>query len=137
MYFQCRIYLLFGVKLTLKSGWNSYLVLHILLLIYSLTGVCSKLAGRSVFLSPSFFLWYGTMIFIMAIYAVGWQQILKRLPLSTAFANKAATLVWSVVFGVLFFQEQLKLNQIVGCIVAVTGVVIFMLPGKEEKKDDE
>ena len=77
------------------------------------------------------------MIFIMAIYAVGWQQILKRLPLSTAFANKAATLVWSVVFGVLFFQEQLKLNQIVGCIVAVTGVVIFMLPGKEEKKDDE
>jgi len=116
---------------------NNYLFLHLLLLFYSLTGVCSKLAGRAVFLSPSFFFWYGSMIAILVVYAVGWQQVLKRMPLSTAFANKAVTLAWSLVLGVLIFNEQLKLSQIAGCLLAVLGVIIFVLPAKEDKANDE
>ena len=77
------------------------------------------------------------MIAILVVYAVGWQQVLKRMPLSTAFANKAVTLAWSLVLGVLIFNEQLKLSQIAGCLLAVLGVIIFVLPAKEDKANDE
>ena len=114
-----------------------FIVLHILLMVYSLSGVCSKMAGKAEFLSLDFILWYGAMLFIMVIYAFGWQQILKRLPLSIAFANKAVTLVWSIVFGVLVFNETLKITQIIGCVLAVIGVLIFIKPSKEEQSNDK
>lgn len=113
-------------------NFKVWFVLHLLLMLFSLTGVCSKLAGKAVFLSASFFFWYSAMIVIMGIYAVGWQQMLKRLPLSTAFANKAVTLAWSLFFGVLIFHEQLKWTQIAGCILAVAGVILFAIPQKGE-----
>ena len=75
------------------------------------------------------------MFLILVLYALGWQQILKRLPLTVAFANKAVTLVWSMVFGALLFHEQIRLNQVIGCTLAVIGVVLFVQPEQEEKED--
>ena len=70
---------------------------------------------------------------ILVVYAVGWQQILKRLPLTVAFANKAVTLVWSMVFGALLFNESIKINQLIGCALAVAGVILFV---KEDAAND-
>lgn len=116
-----------------KSNTKVFLALHLLLLFYSLSSVLSKLAAAQPFLSFRFCLYYGGMFVILVIYALGWQQILKRLPLTVAFANKAVTLVWSMVFGALLFQEQIKLNQLIGCALAVLGVVLFVQPEKEEQ----
>ena len=52
-----------------------------------------------------------------------------------AFANKAVTLVWSMVFGALLFHEQIRLNQVIGCTLAVLGVVLFVQPEKDEEED--
>ena len=65
------------------------------------------------------------------MYAIGWQQILQRLPLTVAFANKAVTLVWSLVFGALLFSEHIKVTQLIGCALAVAGVVLFVQADKE------
>lgn len=116
-----------------KSNTKVFLALHLLLLFYSLSSVLSKLAAAQPFLSFRFCLYYGGMFVILVIYALGWQQILKRLPLTVAFANKAVTLVWSMVFGTLLFHEQIKLNQLIGCALAVLGVVLFVQPEKEEQ----
>lgn len=110
---------------TAKSGARLFLALHALLLLLSLSSVCSKLAGRQAFLSPRFVLYYGAVIVLLGIYAIGWQQIIRRMPLSVAYANKGATLVWSLVFGVLVFGEQLRWTQVLGCALAVAGVVLF------------
>ena len=48
------------------------------------------------------------MVAILGIYAIGWQQVIKRMPLTTAYANKAVTLVWGLVWGLLLFHEQLN-----------------------------
>lgn len=117
-----------------KSNTKVFLALHLLLLFYSLSSVLSKLAAAQPFLSFRFCLYYGGMFVILVIYALGWQQILKRLPLTVAFANKAVTLVWSMVFGALLFHEQIKLNQLIGCALAVIGVVLFVQPEKDEKE---
>ena len=118
-----------------KTDKRVFLALHLLLLFYSLSSVLSKLAAAQPFLSFQFFLCYGGMFVILVLYALGWQQILKRLPLTVAFANKAVTLVWSMVFGALLFHEQIKLNQVIGCALAVLGVVLFVQPEKDEKED--
>lgn len=106
--------------------------LHLLLLLFSLTTVLSKLAAGEDFLSPRFCLFFGGEFVLLGIYALGWQQILKRLPLTLAYTNKAVTLVWSMVFGVLLFHETVSLKQIIGCALAVAGVVLFVRADGEE-----
>ena len=118
-----------------KTDKRVFLALHLLLLFYSLSSVLSKLAAAQPFLSFQFCLCYGGMFVILVPYALGWQQILKRLPLTVAFANKAVTLVWSMVFGALLFHEQIRLNQVIGCTLAVLGVVLFVQPEQDEKED--
>ena len=109
--------------------WN--LVLHFLLMVYSLGSVCSKLAGRYPFGSIGFLLLYGGVILSLGIYAVGWQQVIKRMPLTTAFANKAVTVVWGLVWGMLFFQERITLGKLAGVLLVAIGVVIFAKADQE------
>ena len=117
-----------------KLDKKVFLALHLLLLFYSCSSVLSKLAAGQEFLSWGFIICYGGMFMILVAYAVGWQQILKRLPLTVAFANKAVTLVWSMVFGALLFQESIKINQLIGCALAVAGVILFVQSDSEEGK---
>lgn len=118
-----------------KTDIKVFTALHLLLLFYSLSSVLSKLAAGEVFLSLRWCLCYAGMIAILGVYAIGWQQILKRLPLTVAFANKAVTLVWSMVFGALLFKESISVKQLVGCALAVAGVVLFVQADKEAGND--
>ncbi len=96
-----------------------------MLMIYSMSGICSKLASKEAFLSPMFCVYYGILILLLGFYAIGWQQIIKRLPLTTAFANKAVTVVWGIIWGLLFFKEPVTLGKVIGVLLVVIGVVIF------------
>lgn len=104
---------------------KTLLLLHLMLMVYSSGGIFSKLAGQVPFLSFKFCLYYGIIIGLLGFYAIGWQQIIKRMPLTTAFANKAITVVWGLVWGMLFFQETITPGKIIGIALVVTGVVIF------------
>ena len=109
-----------------------FLALHLLLLLFSGTTVLSKLAAQEAFLSLRFCLFFVGEFALLGVYALGWQQILKRLPLTVAYTNKAVTLVWSMVFGVLLFGEQVSRRQLIGCALAVAGVVLFVRADGEE-----
>ena len=61
-----------------------YIALHVELLLFSLGGVCTKLAGQNKFLSFWFIFFYGLVILNLGVYAIVWQQIIKKLPLNTA-----------------------------------------------------
>lgn len=99
--------------------------LHLLLLIYSLSGIFSKTAASKPFLSMSFIALYGFMLLVLFVYAIGWQQIIKRLPLTLAFMNKAVTIVWGVVWGCFFFGEELNVGKMLGAALVVIGVILF------------
>ena len=115
-----------------KVDKKVFLALHLLLLLFAGTTVLSKLAAGETFLSLRFCLFFGGEFVLLGIYALGWQQILKRLPLTVAYTNKAVTLVWSMVFGVLLFHEQIRLKQVIGCALAVAGVLLFVKADTEE-----
>ncbi len=99
--------------------------LHILLLLYSLSSVCSKFASEETFLSVRFCLFYGASLAILAVYALAWQQILKRLPLTFAYANKAAGLIWNLLWGLLLFHEVLTWKKLLSALCIMGGIVLF------------
>ncbi len=108
------------------------ILLHILLLIYSLLGICSKLAAQEEFLSFKFCLFYFVVILNLGIYAICWQQIIKRLPLVTAFANKAITVAWGILWGMLFFHEKITVNKIIGAVIIIVGIVLVVTDTEEK-----
>ncbi len=110
-----------------SQAWKTLLLLHILLAVYSTSGIFSKLASRESFLSLRFCLCYGAIILLLGVYAIGWQQVIKRIPLTTAYANKAVTVVWGLVFGALVFREGLTPGKLIGAAVVIAGVVLFSL----------
>ena len=106
-------------------------LLHLMLMVYSLSGVCSKLAAGEPFLGGRFCVFYGTVILLLAFYAVAWQQVIRVLPLTTAFANKAVTTAWGLVWGLLFFHEQITFGKLLGVTLVIAGVVLFSTAEQE------
>ncbi len=93
--------------------------------IYSLSSIFSKLASREAFLSLPYILCFGGIIFILGLYAVLWQQVLKKIPLSVAMANKPVALVLSLLWAFLLFKEQLSLKVILGVVLMLGGIIVI------------
>lgn len=115
------------IKKTSNGKIAIWVVLHVMLALYSLSGVFTKMAANEPFLSKKFCLCYGATLFILAVYALGWQQIIKRMPLTAAFANKAVSLLWGCIYGIIFFKEHLSLGKIIGGLIVATGVILFAI----------
>ena len=121
----------------MKKKFKLYLFLHIFLMIYTTGGIFSKLAAGEPFLSPRFILFYGVEIVLLAFYALGWQQFVKRMPLSVAYANKAVTVIWGCVWGMLVFHEHLSAGKIIGGLLVLGGVILYgYADGKQEALKD-
>lgn len=110
-----------------KNNWKVLLALHLLLMLYSAGGILTKMAAGYDFLSLPFILCYGGMIVNLGVYAIGWQQIIKRMPLTTAFSNKAITVVWGIFWGWLVFDEKVTAGKIIGATVVMAGVVLYSI----------
>lgn len=117
------------------SAWSrpkTLLVLHILLLGYSLADVASKCAAGFDFLSLGFVVCYGVLLAILAGYALGWQQVIKRMPLTTAYANRGITVVWGIFWGAVFFGEAVTPFKLLGAAMIIGGIVLFSVVDGEE-----
>ena len=111
---------------------KALIVLHIVLVVYSFLGIASKLAAGEDFLSAKFIMYYAVVIFNLGVYAIVWQQLLKHLPLVTAYANKAVTVIWGIVFGYIFFGEAITVQKIIGSIVIIAGIYLVVTADKED-----
>ena len=102
-------------------------------LIYSLTTVISKTVSNYEFLSLPFILFYLLDFAVLGIYAILWQQLLKRFELSIAYANKAMTLLWSLLWSVVLFHESVTVQKVVGVILVIAGTIIL---NRQPENDD-
>lgn len=119
----------------MKTPIKWLIILHIMIAFYSLGGLFSKFASTHDFLSLWFIIFYGLSLMTLAIYAFVWQQIIKKLPLTTAYTNKAVTVIWGIVFGKLFFDETITVKQIIGAVIIIIGIVLFVKADKEVSND--
>jgi len=99
-----------------------------------MSGICSKKAASTEFLSMEFCLYYGAVIALLGLYAIGWQQIIKRVPLTTAFSNKAITIVWGIIWGMVFFHESISIGKVLGAAIVIAGVVLYAYADREESQ---
>ena len=120
-----------------KQKLKTIFFLHMMLMIYSISGICSKKAADVPFLSAQFCFYYGMIIGLLGVYAIGWQQIIKRLPLTTAFANKAVTVVWGIIWGVAFFHETISIGKVVGAVLVIVGVVLYAYADQGDSDDKD
>jgi drug/metabolite transporter (DMT)-like permease len=104
---------------------KTYILLHLLIAFFSFGGVCSKLAAGERFPSFRFCLFYAGLIFILGVYAIAWQQIIKRLPITVAYANKAVGIIWTMLWGFLLFHEDITPQKIIGSLIVMGGIILY------------
>lgn len=106
---------------------KKYIFLHLNILLFSFTGIFSKLASlewnKHGLRAPLLYLFLALMIGNCFIYALTWQKIIKRFDLNTAYANKSIYLIWSQLWAVLIFKERLSAGNIIGLLVVFIGVL--------------
>ncbi len=107
-----------------KGKLKIILALQALICYFSTIGILSKKASSYSVLSLKFIMIYGTILVMFFVYAILWQQILKRVTLTTAFISRATLVIWSLLWSVLFFGDKITLSNIMGAIVIVCGILV-------------
>lgn len=106
------------------KGWM-WLALIGINLVYACTYICMKKASPYAFLSAPYILWVVATIGVMGVYAVLWQQVLARVPLSTAYMFKGTSLIFVLLLSALLFHEGITWQNVMGSFIIVSGIVLF------------
>lgn len=101
------------------------LILQFAVMIYSINTVVAKFVSNEVFGSPKFLMLYFLEFCVLGVYAIFWQQLIKRFELSIAYANKAMTLLWSLLWSIVIFHEGVTLPKIAGVILVIIGTIVI------------
>ena len=105
--------------------------LHGLFFLYACSGILGKSAASYSWGSFSFLGLYCGSITLLAVYAIGWQRILRYIPLSTAYTHRAVTFFWGLIFGRCFFDESITIGKVIGIAMVMCGLVLFDLERRE------
>lgn len=127
--------------------WKDMLMLQVVFLIYSFTSLAQKQmssylpkgAASLQELLPQLFnakliLSGALVVTLLGVYALLWQQVIKRFELSVAYANKAVTLLWALVWGILIFHEEITVGKVAGILVVMVGIYVLNT-GKEQEHE--
>ena len=115
------------------------IILHIILALFSVSGIFSKRAAAEDMLSLNWMINYGVVLFVLFVYAIAWQQIIKKMPIVTAYANKAVMVIWGIIWGYVFFNEAITVPKIIGAVIIIAGVYLVVTGDEytQEKEDSE
>ena len=103
---------------------RDFALLHLTLLLYSGVSVLGKYAGVYLALKTTTLalVFLGLEFLALGVYAVLWQQTLRRMPLSFAYSNKGVCTLWTCLFGLLLFGETLTPGKAIGIVTVLIGV---------------
>ena len=110
-----------------KLSFCSSVLLAISFLIYSTTDVFSKMASEVEMLSVEYFIYFSLVLLTMTIYAILWQVVLKKVPLTQAFLFKSITVVFSLFFAFLLFNEVITRKNLIGATLIIVGIILNAL----------
>lgn len=107
---------------------KKYIQLHLNILLFSFTGIFSKLASvqynKEGLRAPLLYVFAFLMMLNCGIYALAWQKVIKYFSLSTAYAHRSVYLIWSQIWAVLIFREALSWNNLLGMLIVLAGVMV-------------
>lgn len=94
-------------------------------LLYACVTFFTKNASLERMFSPGYLLFMAGAVCVMGLYAIIWQQLIKRVPMGEAYMFKGTSLIFVLCFSVLFFGEAITINNIVGAALIVGGIVLY------------
>lgn len=107
------------------------LILQLIIMIYTFSSICAKLAsGQETILR--LLLFTGLEFLCLAVYAILWQQAIKKFDLSVAYANRAMVLLWSMIWAVLVFHDTITLKNILGVALVIAGTFVINTEKNQE-----
>ena len=112
-------------KLINLRKWHKFSLIILSFLVYSCTGIFSKLASLHAFLSIPYILYFGCVVGTLGLYAILWQKILSFMPLNKAFLCKSICIVFTLCISYWMFAETITLNNILGAIIIILGLVVL------------
>lgn len=115
-------------KVTVKD----IICLQMVIVIFTVSSVIAKFASGQEFLSVKFIVFYGLEIVVLGIYAILWQQAIKKIDLSIAYANKAMGVLWSMIWAVIIFHNQITLQNVIGVLLVIAGTIVLNSSESEE-----
>ncbi|MBQ9685556.1 MAG: EamA family transporter [Oscillospiraceae bacterium] len=108
--------------MTRKINFKLMLGLQGAVVIYSFADICAKLASAHPFLTLPYVLWIGTEVLVLGVYALCWQQIIKKVDISVAYSNRAAAIVWTTLWAALVFHEHISVQNVLGIGILFAGI---------------
>ena len=64
------------------------------------------------------------MLFLLGIYAAGWQVMLKKFNLGVAYANRSAVVIWGILLAWLCLGETLSWTLAAGAVLIISGIIL-------------
>lgn len=132
-----------------RIRWKDFLMLQVVFLIYSFTSLAQKIASSFLpenaetmgellhqLLNWRLILTAGLVVLLLGVYALLWQQVIKRFELSVAYANKAITLLWALVWGIFIFREEVTIGKVMGILIVMVGIYVLNSGSDEHLSGD-
>lgn len=110
-------------------------LLQAIIVIYTVSSVMAKLVSTSQGEPVKALMFFGLEFVLLAVYALFWQQMLKRFELSVAYANRSMAILWSMIWAVVFFHEKITLRNILGVLLVLVGTIIVNMDAKGGEQD--
>jgi len=120
-----------------KLTWKDICILQGIVMIFSLTSVTAKFASGQAAFTRGFFLFYGLEVVILGVYALLWQQAIKRIDISIAYANKAMVLLWGLLWSVMIFHDSVTPKKIAGVLFVIAGVCVLNRDGRSGENAED
>ena len=114
---------------------KNIILLQLIVVIYTLNGIIAKFSAGAEVVSFKWICFFAGEVGVLGIYAVLWQQIIKRFELSVAYANRAMAIMWSAIWAIVIFHERLKVNNIIGILLVLVGTLFVNTESNKEKQD--
>lgn len=105
--------------------FKNVLLLQGVILLYTVSSVMSKEASASGGDVLRFLFFFGMEFVILGVYAILWQQMIKRFELSVAYANRSMAVLWSMLWAVLFFGDAITVKNMIGVLLVTIGTAII------------
>ena len=101
-----------------------YIVLIGAIFIYTLSGGLLKLASQQDFASLLYLAFLSGSVAVLGIYAVLWQQIIKRMPVSDAYLFKGTAVIFGLTLAYFVFGETITIYNCIGAVIIISGITL-------------
>lgn len=102
-----------------------YIVLVLVYLFYACISVIMKYTGLQQPLTIEWCVGFVLLVVTLGVYAIAWQQILKRIELGVAYMFKGLSLFFIMLLLALCYGEPITPMKLLSTGIIVMGIVVY------------